>query len=60
ELGATKAGGFINLVPVFGTIFSVIILQDILYWTFIVGLLLVVNGILLINFPSKKSETEQG
>lgn len=60
ELGATRAGGFINLVPVFGTIFSVFILQDILYWTFIVGLLLVVSGILLINFPSKKSETEQG
>ena len=58
ELGATRAGGFINLVPVFGTIFSVLILQDVLYWTFIVGLLLVISGILLINFPTK-SKTEQ-
>ncbi|MHA1950832.1 MAG: DMT family transporter [Candidatus Thorarchaeota archaeon] len=58
ELGATRAGGFINLVPVFGTIFSVLILQDALYWTFVVGLLLVVSGILLINFPSK-NKTEQ-
>ncbi|MHA2025082.1 MAG: DMT family transporter [Candidatus Thorarchaeota archaeon] len=58
ELGATRAGGFINLVPVFGTIFSVLILQDVLYWTFIVGLLLVVSGILLINFPTK-NKTEQ-
>jgi drug/metabolite transporter (DMT)-like permease len=62
ELGATRAGGFINLVPVFGTIFSILILQDVLYWTFIVGLLLVISGIFLINFPSRKkimSKTEQ-
>ncbi len=58
ELGATRAGGFINLVPVFGTLFSVLILQDVLYWTFIVGLTLVVIGIFLINFP-KKNETEK-
>lgn len=53
ELGATKAGGFINLVPVFGTIFSYLILNDIIYWTFGVGLLLVVTGIIIINFPTK-------
>lgn len=54
ELGATKAGGFINLVPVFGTIFSYIILQDIIYWTFGIGLFLVVVGIVIINFPIRK------
>jgi drug/metabolite transporter (DMT)-like permease len=43
ELGATRAGGFINLVPVFGAIFSVLLLQDVLYWTFIVGLALVIS-----------------
>ena len=61
ELGATKAGGFINLVPVFGTVFSYLILQDIIYWTFGVGLLLVVVGIIIINFPVKKEivHTEQ-
>lgn len=59
ELGATRAGGFINLVPVFGTIFSVLILQDVLYWTFVVGLALVVTGILLINFPALNSDTDQ-
>ncbi|MFX1483220.1 MAG: DMT family transporter, partial [Promethearchaeota archaeon] len=53
ELGATRAGGFINLVPVFGTIFSVLILSEILYWTFIVGLALVLCGIFLINLPIK-------
>jgi len=54
ELGATKAGGFINLVPVFGTVFSYIILQDIIYWTFGFGLFLVVVGIVIINFPIRK------
>jgi len=54
ELGATKAGGFINLVPVFGTIFSYIILQDIIYWTFGIGLFLVLVGIIIINFPIRK------
>ena len=61
ELGATKAGGFINLVPVFGTVFSYFLLHDIIYWTFGVGLLLVVIGIIIINFPIKKEtdDTEQ-
>ena len=54
ELGATKAGGFINLVPVFGTVFSYLILHDVIYWTFGVGLFLVVVGIIIINFPTKK------
>ena len=54
ELGATRAGGFINLVPVFGTLFSAIIMpQDPIYWTFGVGLILVVIGISIINFPVK-------
>ena len=41
ELGATRAGGFINLVPVFGTFFSALIMpEDPIYWTFGVGLIL--------------------
>jgi drug/metabolite transporter (DMT)-like permease len=54
ELGATRAGGFINLVPVFGTIFSVLLLNETMYWTFTVGLLLVISGILCINFPERE------
>ena len=49
RLGATKTGGFINLVPVFGTLLSVLILHETLHWTFIVGLALVVLGITIIN-----------
>jgi drug/metabolite transporter (DMT)-like permease len=53
KLGATKSGGFINLVPVFGTLFSFLIMNEIIYWTYSVGLVLVVMGIIIINFPIK-------
>ena len=51
HLGATRTAVFINLVPVFGTLLSLLILGAVLYWTFIVGLILVVTGILIINLP---------
>jgi drug/metabolite transporter (DMT)-like permease len=53
ELGATRAGGFINLVPVFGTVFSYLILNEVIYWTYIIGLILVVIGIIIINYPDR-------
>ncbi|MGY5873745.1 MAG: DMT family transporter [Candidatus Thorarchaeota archaeon] len=60
ELGATRAGGFINLVPVFGTFFSALFMpEDPIFWTFGVGLLLVVCGISIINFPIKENEIEE-
>ena len=59
KLGATRAGGFINLVPVFGTFFSALFMpEDPIYWTFGVGLVLVVCGISIINFPVKETESE--
>jgi drug/metabolite transporter (DMT)-like permease len=60
ELGATRAGGFINLVPVFGTFFSAIFLpEDPIYWTFGVGLVLVVCGISIINFPITEGVSQE-
>ncbi|MHA1613288.1 MAG: DMT family transporter [Candidatus Thorarchaeota archaeon] len=60
KLGATRAGGFISLVPVFGTFFSALIMpEDPIYWTFGVGLLFVVGGIVIINFPIKENEIEE-
>jgi drug/metabolite transporter (DMT)-like permease len=57
ELGATRAGGFINLVPVFGTLFSALFMpEDAIYWTFGIGLVLVVIGIMIINFPAKEAK----
>ncbi|MFW9788237.1 MAG: DMT family transporter [Candidatus Thorarchaeota archaeon] len=57
ELGATRAGGFTNLIPVFGTVFSYLLLQELIYWTYGIGLLLVVMGIVIINFPNS-NETD--
>jgi drug/metabolite transporter (DMT)-like permease len=51
KLGATRTAVFINLVPVFGTISSIIFLEEPIYWTFLVGLILVITGITIINFP---------
>ncbi len=60
KLGATRAGGFISLVPVFGTFFSALFMpEDPIYWTFGVGLLFVVGGIAIINFPIKENEIEE-
>ncbi len=52
-LGATRSGVFINLVPVFGTLMSVLILNESLLWTFALGLILVIAGI---TFISNKRE----
>lgn len=57
NLGASRAAVFISLVPVFGTLFSILILSEPLYWTFVVGLVLVVIGILVINYPRKEEPT---
>lgn len=54
ELGATRSGGFINLVPVFGTIFSFLILHEEIFWTYGIGLLLVIIGIVIINSPNSR------
>ena len=54
NLGASHAAVFISLVPVFGTLFSILFLNEPLYPTFLVGLILVVIGILIINYPRKR------
>ncbi len=60
NLGATRTGIFLNLVPVFGTVFSVLVLGEDIYWTFLLGLLLVVVGVIMINFPERKAEPAGG
>ncbi|MFX0168734.1 MAG: DMT family transporter [Candidatus Hodarchaeota archaeon] len=55
NLGASHAAIFISLVPVFGTLFSILLLSEPLYPTFVIGLALVVTGILVINFPRKST-----
>jgi drug/metabolite transporter (DMT)-like permease len=53
KLGATRTAVFINLVPVFGTILSVLFLHEPIFWTFLIGLILVIAGIMIINFPKR-------
>jgi drug/metabolite transporter (DMT)-like permease len=56
NIGATQTSIFINLVPVFGILFSAIILFEVIYWTFLVGLGLVITGVLIINFPERSQD----
>jgi len=49
KLGATRTGVFINLVPIFGVLLSMLILSEVIHWTFFVGLALVIVGIVIIN-----------
>ncbi|MHA1168523.1 MAG: EamA family transporter, partial [Candidatus Hodarchaeales archaeon] len=53
DIGATKSGIFINLVPVFGTLSSVLLLGEPIYWTFVLGLGLIITGIFIINSSVK-------
>ena len=44
-LGSNRAGLFINLVPIFGSLLAVLILNEAFRWYHLVGLLLVLAGI---------------
>jgi drug/metabolite transporter (DMT)-like permease len=54
NIGATSSSIFINLVPIFGTFFSYIYLGETIYWTFIVGLICIISGIVIINYDRIK------
>jgi len=59
HLSASRSAGFINLVPVFGTLSSALLFpSEPIYWTFGVGLVLVLAGIYLINFPVGQDERQ--
>ncbi len=57
NIGPTQSGIFINLVPIFGTFFSWLLLKEPIYWTFLIGLLLIIIGILVINYPTEANAT---
>lgn len=46
-IGANRAGQFINLVPIFGSMLAIVILGETFQWYHLAGLILVVGGILL-------------
>ena len=49
EIGANRAGIFLNLIPVFATIFATIFLGEQLYLAQIIGGLAVIGGVILTN-----------
>ncbi len=46
-IGANRAGLFINLVPIFGSLLAILLLGESFYWFHVVGLSFVVGGIFL-------------
>ncbi|EIJ44056.1 putative permease, DMT superfamily [Beggiatoa alba B18LD] len=53
EIGAQKAGQFIHLIPVFGTVLSLIFLGEQLHYYHLIGIIFVVIGIYLALFWHK-------
>jgi len=46
-IGGNRAGQFINLVPIFGSILAIIVLREKFHWHHLAGLIMVIGGILL-------------
>ena len=57
HLGPTKAGLFINFVPIFAILCAFIILQEPITISLLVGAVLVISGVYLTNRPSNISAT---
>lgn len=53
EIGPSRAGIFINFVPIFATLMAVLILEEKLSPSLILGAVLVVSGVCIINYPQK-------
>lgn len=49
-LGGNRAGLFINLVPIFGSLLAVLLLGEAFRWHHAIGLVLVVGGIMLAEY----------
>ncbi len=56
NIGATRAGIFVSLIPVSGTILSFLVLNEAILSSFWLGLFLVTIGIVITNFPVSDRE----
>jgi drug/metabolite transporter (DMT)-like permease len=59
-IGSNRAGIFINLVPIFGTLLSVMILGEMLHLYHVVALVLVLGGIWLSERGKNKAKSRPG
>ena len=46
-IGGNRAGQFINLVPIFGSMLAIAVLGETFHWYHLAGLIMVIGGILL-------------
>jgi drug/metabolite transporter (DMT)-like permease len=49
-IGSNRAGLFINLVPIFGSLLAIIVLGEIFGWYHALGLVMVIGGIMLAEY----------
>ena len=56
-LGGNRAGLFINLVPIFGSLLAVLILGEAFHWHHAAGLVMVVGGIMLAEYYAQRAAT---
>ncbi len=49
-IGGNRAGLFINLVPIFGSVLAIVILGEVFGWYHALGLIMVVGGIMLAEY----------
>jgi drug/metabolite transporter (DMT)-like permease len=55
-IGANRAGLFINLVPIFGTLLSIVILRETFHLYHLVAMVLVLGGIWLAEHSGRKAQ----
>lgn len=53
-IGGNRAGLFINLVPIFGSLLAVVILGEVFGWYHAIGLVMVVGGIMLAEYFAER------
>jgi drug/metabolite transporter (DMT)-like permease len=58
-IGANRTGLFVNLVPVFGTLLSILVIGEALYLYHAIALALVLGGIWLAETSGRKAATSQ-
>jgi len=59
EIGPSRAGIFINFVPIFATLMAILILHEKLSSSLIIGAIFVVSGVYLTNYQAKNINIEQ-
>jgi drug/metabolite transporter (DMT)-like permease len=60
KIGPSRAGVFINFVPIFATIFAILILGEKLVSSFIIGAVFIISGVYLTNYQAKKFPPKAG